>query len=88
MRFAAELEMKSPFVPHLCHDVGGWSQPGHHRPMRDFVPSQILIEVDQDPVERYFGPARDVISKLSVNLRPSRGRPRAQTTRHAQADPL
>jgi radical SAM protein with 4Fe4S-binding SPASM domain len=76
VRFAAEWEMESLFVQHLCHDFGESSLPAHYRPMRDFVQSQTLLEVDQNRVEHYFGLARDEAGELGVNLRLPRSRPR------------
>jgi radical SAM protein with 4Fe4S-binding SPASM domain len=76
VRFAAEWEMESLFVQHLCHDFGESSLPVHYRPMRDFVQSQTLLEVDQNRVEHYFGLARDEAGELGVNLRLPRSRPR------------
>jgi radical SAM protein with 4Fe4S-binding SPASM domain len=76
VRFAAEWEMESLFVQHLCHDFGEESLPAHYRPMRDFVQEQTLLAEDPHRVEHYFALARETAAALGLDLRLPRTRPR------------
>jgi radical SAM protein with 4Fe4S-binding SPASM domain len=69
VRFAAQHEMESIFVQHLCHDFGESSLPANYLPMRDFVQEQTLLEEEPQRIERYFGEAREVAQQLNIDLR-------------------
>src|SRR5690242_18220262 len=69
VRFAAQYEMESIFVQHLCHDFGESSLPANYLPMRDFVQEQTLLEEEPQRIERYFGEAREVARQLRIDLR-------------------
>jgi MoaA/NifB/PqqE/SkfB family radical SAM enzyme len=76
VRLARRCAMESVFVQHLCHDFGESSLPVHYWPMRDFVQSETLLEVDPGRVEQYFAEAREVARELGVDLRLPRTRKR------------
>jgi radical SAM protein with 4Fe4S-binding SPASM domain len=76
VRLAHEYDMEQVFVQHLSHDFGESSLPAHYKPMRDFVDQQTLLTEDQGRVEKYFGAARAVASKLGIDLRLPRTQPR------------
>lgn len=76
VRLAQRLAIDTVFVQHLCHDFGESSLPALYRPMRAFVESETLTELDEEEVGRFFDEAHRVADDLGVDLRLPRIRPR------------
>lgn len=76
VRLAARWGVDRLFVQQLCHDFVEGNLPEAYRPMREFVATEALYQINPEEVEGTFAEARALAYMLGVDLRLPRARPR------------
>lgn len=69
VELAAQYDVRTIFVQHLCHDFGEATLPAHYQPMRAFIDEQSLLNEDNAVVTAAFDRARKRALALDIDLR-------------------
>lgn len=69
VELAAQYDVRTIFVQHLCHDFGEATLPAHYQPMRAFIDEQSLLNEDDAVVTAAFDRARERALALDIDLR-------------------
>ncbi|HEX5181392.1 MAG TPA: radical SAM protein [Gemmatimonadaceae bacterium] len=83
VRLAAEHDIDTVFVQHLCHDFTESTLPARYAPMREFVHGENLTGCDEELTGGVFAEARQTAESLGIELR----LPRLDVHEHAPGTP-